>query len=156
VVYRGRRKDGVYIWVEASLTQLDDPVSGRPEIVSIVRDISDRMRYEDALRQAKVEADAASDSKSRFLATMSHELRTPLNAIIGFAEMLEREVLGPIGNEQYKSYVADIHESGTHLLQLINDILDLTKAEIGKLELHDELIDIGEVVASVGRMTRAA
>ena len=156
VLYRGKRKDGTYLWVEASLMRLSDPLTGTPEIVSIVRDVSDRIRYEEALRHAKDEADAANDSKSRFLATMSHELRTPLNAIIGFAEMLQREVLGPIGNEQYKSYVGDIHDSGTHLLQLINDILDLTKAEIGKLELHDEVIDVGEVVASVARMSRAA
>src|SRR5439155_8510900 len=99
VLYRGKRKDGTYLWVEASLMRMTDPVSGTPEIVSIVRDVSDRIRYEEALRDAKDEADAANDSKSRFLATMSHELRTPLNAIIGFAEMLQREVLGPIGNE---------------------------------------------------------
>src|SRR5581483_4241107 len=93
-----------------------------------------RAAYE-ALRLAKEEAEAASRAKSGFLATMSHELRTPLNAIIGFSEMMLREVLGRLGNEQYRSYVADIHASGTHLLQIINDILDLSKAESGELEM---------------------
>ena len=95
---------------------------------------SARQAYE-ALRAAKEEAEAASRGKSGFLATMSHELRTPLNAIIGFSEMMLREVLGELGNAQYRAYAADIHESGTHLLQIINDILDLSKAEAGKLEL---------------------
>jgi PAS domain S-box-containing protein len=156
VRYRGRRKDGTYIWVEASLTSLRNPETGVTEIVSVVRDITDRIRFETALRQAKEQADAASNSKSRFLATMSHELRTPLNAIIGFAEVMQLEVMGPIGNQQYRSYVTDIHSSGTHLLQLINDILDLTKAEAGKLDLYEETIDLTAVMRSVMRMSRAA
>ena len=75
-------------------------------------------------------------------------MRTPLNAIIGFAEIMQHAVMGPIGNAQYRSYITDIYMSGTHLLQLINDILDLTKAESGKLELNEETVDLGEVIRS--------
>jgi signal transduction histidine kinase len=108
-----------------------------------------------ALRIAKEEAEAASRGKSGFLATMSHELRTPLNAIIGFSEMMLHEVLGDLGNDQYRSYAADIHESGEHLLQIINDILDLSKAEAGKLELHEEVFDVRDTIRSVRQLITA-
>jgi signal transduction histidine kinase len=107
----------------------------------------------EALRVAKDDAEAASRAKSGFLATMSHELRTPLNAIIGFSEMMLREVLGQLGNEQYRTYVADIHASGTHLLQIINDILDLSKAESGKLELYEDVFDLRETIRAVAQLT---
>jgi PAS domain S-box-containing protein len=155
IAYRGRRKDGSYLWVEASLTRSQNPVTGADEIVSVVRDIGERIRYEAALRQAKEEADSANLSKSQFLATMSHELRTPLNAIIGFAELMQSEVMGPIGNAQYRSYVNDINESGSHLLQLINDILDLTKAEAGMLQLNEDVLDLAGTIGAVARVSRA-
>ena len=155
ILYRGRRKDGTFIWVEASLTRSTNPDTGAVEVVSVVRDASERIRYEAALREAKETADAASSSKSRFLATVSHEVRTPLNAIIGFTEIMQGEVLGPLGNDKYRSYIADIHAGSTHLLQLINEILDLAKAEAGKLELDEEVIDLGEVIGSVVRLSRA-
>jgi signal transduction histidine kinase len=113
----------------------------------------DREAAYEALRQAKEEAEAANQAKSGFLATMSHELRTPLNAIIGFSEMMLREVLGALGNEQYRSYVGDIHASGTHLLQIINDILDLSKAESGKIELTEDIFDLRDIMRSVGQLT---
>ena len=108
-----------------------------------------RERAAEALRLAKEQAEAASRAKSGFLATVSHELRTPLNAIIGFSEMMMREVLGTLGNAQYRAYVADIHASGSHLLQIINDILDLSKAEAGKLDIVEELFDLRDIIRSV-------
>jgi two-component system cell cycle sensor histidine kinase PleC len=87
--------------------------------------------------EARRRAEAASVAKSRFLATMSHELRTPLNAILGFSEVMKGELLGPIGNGSYKEYAANIHDSGQHLLQLINEVLDLSRIEAGRYELQE-------------------
>ena len=153
ITYRGRRNDGTYIWVEASLTRSNNPETGTSDVVSVVRDISERVRYEAALRQAKEQADAASRAKSEFLGTMSHELRTPLNAIIGFTEIMKEGVMGPIDNPHYRSYVADIHFSSTHLLNLINEILDVTKAEAGKLEVQEEVFDLRPVIEAVVRIS---
>ena len=91
---------------------------------------------------------AANKAKSEFLANMSHELRTPLNAILGFSEVIKDEIMGPIGTPSYKSYAGDIHQSGQHLLGLINDILDLAKIEAGKLELQDDILSIDSIVNS--------
>jgi signal transduction histidine kinase len=115
--------------------------------------LHDREAAYEALRAAKEEVDSANQAKSHFLAAMSHELRTPLNAIIGFSETIMREALGPINHEKYREYVIDIHSSGTHLLQLINDILDLAKASAGKLELDEIVFDLHEVIRSVSKMT---
>ncbi len=99
-------------------------------------------------------AQAANHSKSEFLAIMSHELRTPLNAIIGFSEILEKEMFGPLGRDQYKEYSKDINVSGQHLLSIINDILDLSKAEAGKLMLQEEEVSIVDIVNSTLRIIR--
>jgi len=109
----------------------------------------------EALRFAKDAAEQANRAKSEFLATMSHELRTPLNAIIGFSDMIIGQALGPVGNEQYLGYIRDINASGVHLLTIINDILDLSKAEAGKLEMSEDVTDLAQVINSVLRMLAA-
>ena len=124
-----------------------------PSLISL-RNIAGRARAEVALRRAKDLAETASRTKSRFLATMSHELRTPLNAIIGFSEIMMSELCGPLENEKYREYNKDIHESAGHLLALINDILELSKAEAGKLELQEGLVDFGSLVESSVRLIR--
>lgn len=98
------------------------------------------------LETAKVAAESENEQKSQFLANISHELRTPLNAIIGFSEIMKDEILGAIGNEQYKNYILDIHNQGVHLLSLINDILDFSKAEAGKLDLEYEDVDLNKLI----------
>ena len=122
------------------------------EIDSVVRNVSERVRYEAALRQSKDQTDAANRAKSAFLGTVSHELRTPLNAIIGFADMIQQEILGPIGNDRYRSYIVDIHTSGTHLLDVINEILDFSKIEAGMLELHEDIFDLTECIRAAVRL----
>lgn len=92
--------------------------------------------------EARRRAEEANLAKSRFLATMSHELRTPLNAILGFSEIMKKEVLGEIDNPQYKEYISDIHNSGDHLLKLINEILDLSRIEAGRMELNEKAISL--------------
>jgi len=102
----------------------------------------------DVAHHAMLEAEAANRAKSEFLANVSHELRTPLNAIIGFSEVMSKGMLGPIENDKYLEYAGDITNSGHHLLALINDILDLSKIEAGKLELREELIDLHSVASA--------
>ncbi len=109
--------------------------------------------YEDSVA-ARLQAEAANRAKSEFLANMSHELRTPLNAIIGFADAMKTEVFGPLGSTRYQSYVDDIHYSGYHLLNIINDILDLSKAEAGKIFLNETKFLLPKVVDSAVRMLR--
>jgi two-component system cell cycle sensor histidine kinase PleC len=121
-------------------------------IVGVAQDITERRRGEDELRHALDRAEAANRTKSEFLATMSHELRTPMNAILGFTEIMEMELFGPLSNERYQDYVRLIHKSGEHLLHLINAILDLSKAEQGMIELRDELVEIAETARACRRL----
>jgi two-component system cell cycle sensor histidine kinase PleC len=103
---------------------------------------------------ALAEAVRANKSKSEFLATMSHELRTPLNAIIGFSDIIKRQLFGPLNNDKYTDYAKDIYESGAHLLAIINDILDLAKAEAGKLTLNEHDFDVTEMLEACVRMCK--
>ncbi len=98
------------------------------------------------LEAARRQAEAANRAKSSFLASMSHELRTPLNAVIGFADIMHQRLFGPLGNPRYEEYVASIQQSGQHLLSLINDILDMSRIEAGRFELHEERLEIDDVV----------
>jgi two-component system cell cycle sensor histidine kinase PleC len=102
--------------------------------------------------EARRHAEQANIAKSQFLATMSHELRTPLNAIIGFSEVLKSELLGPLNVPQYKEYAADIHQSGQHLLNLINELLDLSRIEAGKYELNEEAVSLVDIAEDCRRM----
>ena len=106
------------------------------------------------LAEAKDVADAASRTKSEFLANMSHELRTPLNAIMGFSEVIKAQMFGPAGVPQYVDYAGDIYASGAHLLEIINDILDLSKVEAGKLEVVEERLDLRAVADSVFQLVK--
>ncbi len=126
--------------------QLDAKTGQVTALFGIMQDITERTLHERALREAKEAAESAYASKTRFLANMSHELRTPLNAVIGFSEMIQRQLLGPVGNPRYLEYIAGIRQSGEHLLDLINDILDMSKIEIGKYELYVEELNVGKVV----------
>jgi PAS domain S-box-containing protein len=142
------RKDGSSFPVE----YVSAPIRERGEIIGAVvvfRDISDQKRAEEAMLVAREQAEGANRIKSEFLANMSHELRTPLNAIIGFSEIIKGETFGPIGSSQYLEYAGDINESGQHLLDLINDILDLSKVESGTDELREEIIEIPEIIRSI-------
>jgi len=105
-------------------------------------------RYQDRAEAAEM----ANRGKSEFLANMSHELRTPLNAILGFSEIMAKEGFGPLGDDHYRNYLGDIHASGTHLLSIINDILDMSKAASGKFELAEDWFDARDVVNSVCRL----
>jgi PAS domain S-box-containing protein len=120
---------------EYSLPDADESHAAEGAFVAISRDITERKRMEDSLISARDEAERANQAKSEFISSVSHELRTPLNAIIGFSKLLLNPHIGPL-NEDQGAYMQDIVQSAEHLLQLINDILDLSKIEAGKLSLH--------------------
>ncbi|MBI2254079.1 MAG: PAS domain S-box protein [Proteobacteria bacterium] len=134
------------------------PIQDEHGIVTLLiaegRDISERVGAELAMSEAKRHAELANRAKSEFLANMSHELRTPLNAIIGFAEVMQRETFGPLGSTRYRTYCADIHHAGTHLLSVINDVLDVAKIEAGQLMAHYDDIDVQAVILACVQMVR--
>ena len=133
-----------------------------PSIDRLAAEISARGEAEEAAKQrardlqaAKLEAEAADAAKGRFLASMSHELRTPLNAIIGFAELLQQQSFGRLGDERYTDFARDIEHSGRHLLAIINDILDMSKIESGKERLQETELELGTVIDGAVRMVQA-
>jgi two-component system, cell cycle sensor histidine kinase PleC len=116
---------------------------------------NERIRWEKAISdELRIEAESANKSKSDFLAVMSHELRTPLNAILGFTQIMQNRMFGPVGSERYVAYIDDIHKTANHLLSIITDILDLSKAEAGKLTLNEEEVDLVGVLDHCLRLLR--
>ena len=151
----GLKQDGTEFPAEASIAKID--VAGEKLFTVILRDITERVEQERVLVAAKDAAESANRAKSEFLANMSHELRTPLNAVIGFSELIAQQKIGPIGNQRYSEYAADITSSGKHLLDVINDILDVAKIEHRQMSLDESTVDLGQVaLASAGFVSPAA
>ena len=123
-------------------------ISETSKFAAVVRDLTAWKRAESELTEAKRAAERSSALKSDFLAKVSHEIRTPMNAIIGFAEVMRDERLGPIGTDRYKDYLKDIHTSGEHVISLVNDLLDLSKIEAGRMELSFGSVDLNAIVTS--------
>lgn len=138
------RLDRSWFWAEVAAAAID--WEGERGGVVVLRDVTTQIAAEEELIRSKEEAELANRAKTEFLANISHELRTPLNAIIGFSDLMQREMLGPLGNEQYSSYIRDIHQSGSHLHDVINDILDLSKIEAGQMELQETMVDVKRTI----------
>ncbi len=132
---------------------ISQPLADGGAIV-VLTEITDLKQAERMLTDARDVARMADRKNSEFLADMTHELRTPLNAVIGFAEVLRDELYGPLGHRLYHDFVADIHESGRHLLAVIDDILDLSKIDFSSREFKPRTIDVGYTIDSAVRMIR--
>ncbi len=138
--------DGHTVWVQCSVSLLRDE-SGRPQrVVSVAEDITEQRRLAEAVH-AREAAEASNRAKSDFLSRMSHELRTPLNAMLGFAQLLDLEDRPPLGTAQ-RAWVGQIQQAGWHLLEMINDVLDLSRIESGNLRMTLETLDLGDLLAS--------
>ena len=142
------RQDGSTFWANVVFTAIRDQGGNLRGFAMLTRDLTEPMKIEAALTKAKDAADAANQAKSAFLATMSHELRTPMNAILGYSEILMEEAQEK-GQEDFIPDLEKIHASGNHLLSLINNILDLSKIEAGKMDLFLESFDISRVIEDV-------
>jgi len=149
-----RTPDGRELHLTSSGKPIFDAAGTFQGYRGVGRDISKTVATEKRLREALASAEVANAAKDRFLANMSHELRTPLNAIIGFSEVMRDELLGPMREPRYLGYARDINDSATVLLQLIQDILDVSKAEAGKLDLDDEPVDIAQLAASAFQLLK--
>jgi cell cycle sensor histidine kinase DivJ len=148
-------REGGYAWGEFRCRPAGKPGDAMGDIVAVTRDIAERKANERELIKARDLAEDASRAKSRFLANMSHELRTPLNAILGFSEVMSHQIFGPIA-ARYVDYSKLIHESGSHLLGVINSILDMSKVEAGHFKLQLEHFDLSEVAVQALRFVRFA
>jgi PAS domain S-box-containing protein len=164
VVLGVRRGSGDIAWLSVSSEPVPGPASDLPRlVVATFADITAQLAAERELERSVAEmqgalqrAETASKAKATFLANMSHELRTPLNAILGFSEIVDKAVLGPVGNPKYREYVSDIHASARHLLAMIDDILDLSRIEAGKFDMTVEKLHVADVWEPVAKMLAPA
>ncbi len=152
--YRIIRPDGTVCWISDKGFPVHDNAGNTILMAGLAQDITESVTSEKEVFQAKEEAVLANRVKSEFLANMSHELRTPLNAVLGFSDVMQEGVFGDLGNRKYEEYARDIHESGRHLLELINDILDLSKIEAEALLLDEEFVRLGNVAEAASRLIR--
>ncbi|NJO19860.1 MAG: PAS domain S-box protein [Spirulinaceae cyanobacterium RM2_2_10] len=145
------RPDGTVVWAQLTVSLVNDAAGVPRYATSIVEDISDRKLAAIAMHRAKEAAEAANQAKSRFLANMSHELRTPLNAILGFSQLLNSDRLL---TDQQREHLQTIERSGEHLLTLINDVLEMSKIEAGRISLHETDCDLYALVDALEEMLR--
>ncbi|MEH6401821.1 MAG: ATP-binding protein [Sneathiella sp.] len=151
-IHRWKQKDGGHVWGAINAHPVYDDEGWILYYEGTFTDMNARVKAELSLKKAKEDAELANRAKSEFLANMSHELRTPLNAIIGFSEIMRSEAFGTLGHSNYKEYSDDIHSAGGHLLQVINDVLDVAKIEAGQLQLYERKVSIQNIVKSCFRM----
>jgi PAS domain S-box-containing protein len=151
IEFRLRAADGSYRWVLSRGRVVDRDAQGQAlRVVGTLTDLTDR-REMDAMRKARDQAEAANQAKTAFLSRMSHELRTPLNAVLGFAQLLNRQI-GSTNTEQQRAYVGHIEQAGWHLLQLINDVLDLSRVESGQLAMEATAVPLAPLWQQVRQM----
>jgi len=149
---KDRRKDGREFWATVAISPIKDADGTITHFGALHEDITERKLAEESMIEARHAAEMANKAKTDLLANMSHELRTPLNAIIGFSQAMTDGLFGPLGNERYGEYAAFIQSSGTHLLDLINDILDVSAVEAGRLTLNEEPVSLADTYDSTARL----
>jgi PAS domain S-box-containing protein len=142
------------VWIEGRCET--DETGKVTALFGICQDVTEQRRLKAKLQEARDAAQAADRAKSTFLACMSHELRTPLNAIIGFSDLLQTEMFGPLGSDQYLEYAADINRSGHHLLELVNDLLDMARVEAGMVDLQEETVDVEILIREAVNLARGS
>ncbi|CAA6605629.1 putative Histidine kinase [Rhodospirillaceae bacterium LM-1] len=151
--FHNLRKDGTSYWELAAIAPIKDESGQIGHFVAVKEDISLRKKAEQELLAAKEMAEEANRAKSAFLANMSHELRTPLNAVLGFADMLKEGIYGPLNDRQQEA-LQDIHRGGTHLLDIINDVLDMSRIEAGRYEISENDVDLKSIIQDCVKMVQ--